>query len=103
MFKQLGELLFAYEVRFPIAAHSEEEVPYIKNFEGFVPSFFSILFLFFNEGWSETMYNYYKAVGLNAIIFYFIVAFIAFLMLMRLYIAVFLCYFKAELHKKAKK
>jgi predicted membrane protein len=49
------------------------------------------------------MYNYYEAVGVNAIFFYFIVVFIAFLMLMRLYIAVFLCYFKAELHKKAKK
>lgn len=49
------------------------------------------------------MYTYYKSVGLNAIFFYFIVVFIAFLMLMRLYIAVFLCYFKAELHKQSKK
>lgn len=49
------------------------------------------------------MYTYYKAVGINAVFFFFIVVFIAFLMLMRLYIAVFLCYFKAELHKKSKK
>jgi predicted membrane protein len=49
------------------------------------------------------MYYYYRAVGYHAIFFYVIVVFISFLMLMRLYIAVFLCYFKAELHKKAKK
>lgn len=106
MFKQLGELLFAYEVRFPVShegdAHSPL-VPYINNFEGFLPSFFSILFLFFNEAWSETMYHYYKAVGIHAVFYFIIVTFIAFLMLMRLYIAVFLCYFKAELSKKAKK
>lgn len=45
MFKELGELLFAYEVRVYI---NNESVPYIKNFEGFIPSFFSIVFLFFN-------------------------------------------------------
>lgn len=49
------------------------------------------------------MYHYYSAVGYHAVFFFIIVTFIAFLMLMRLYIAVFLCYFKAELHKKEKK
>jgi predicted membrane protein len=49
------------------------------------------------------MYVYYQSVGLSAIIFFYIVGFIAFLMLMRLYIAVFLCYFKAELRKQSKK
>jgi hypothetical protein len=32
MFKLLGELLFAYEIRFPVYPGSEEQIPYITNF-----------------------------------------------------------------------
>jgi hypothetical protein len=49
------------------------------------------------------MYYFYNSSGFQAIIFFMIVVFIAHLMLMRLYIAVFLSYFKEELHKISKK
>ena len=48
------------------------------------------------------MYQYYAAVGWPAICFFVIVIFIAHMMLMRLYIAVFLSYFREELSKKSK-
>ena len=40
------------------------------------------------------MYLYYSAVGWVAIGYFVIVVFISHMMLIRLYIAVFLCYFK---------
>jgi len=48
------------------------------------------------------MYKYYAAVGWQAVGFFVIVSFIAYMMLARLYIAVFLSYFKEELAKKSK-
>jgi hypothetical protein len=48
------------------------------------------------------MYQYYAAVGWPAVFFFVIVVFVAHMMLIRLYIAVFLSYFKEELHKKSK-
>lgn len=40
------------------------------------------------------MYHFYSAVGLEAVAFFTVISFIAHLMVMRLYIAVFLSYFK---------
>lgn len=40
------------------------------------------------------MYKYYAAVGTQAVFFYVIVSFIAYMMLSRLYIAVFLSYLR---------
>ncbi len=48
------------------------------------------------------MYQFYAAAGLPAIFFFVIVEFISYMMLMRLYIAVFLSYFREELSKKSK-
>ena len=49
------------------------------------------------------MYQYYAAVGWPAIAFFVIAVFISHMMLMRLYIAVFLSYFREELRKKSKR
>ena len=76
--------------------------PYINNFESYGKSIVNILFLFYNEQWSITMVAYFRAVGWVAVLFYMVTAFVAYVMLLRLYIAVFLCYFKEELHKKEK-
>jgi len=43
------------------------------------------------------MYYYYHAVGIPAVIFYAMLAFFVHLMLTRLFIAVFLCYFRRNL------
>lgn len=40
------------------------------------------------------MYFYYQATGIRAVLFFTVVVLMAHLMLMRLYIAVFLSYFK---------
>ena len=45
------------------------------------------------------MYNFYNAVGWQAVFFYAVVAFIIHLMLARLFIAIFLCYFRRNLEK----
>lgn len=47
------------------------------------------------------MYMYYYAVGWPALAFFIIVIFISYMMLSRLYIAVFLSYFREELRKKS--
>ncbi len=49
------------------------------------------------------MYIYYSAVGAVAIWYFVIVVFICNMMLIRLYIAVFLSYFKEELNKISKR
>jgi|JI6StandDraft_1071083.scaffolds.fasta_scaffold1227929_1 hypothetical protein len=48
------------------------------------------------------MYQYYAAVGWPAVCFFVVAIFVAHMMLMRLYIAVFLSYFREELSKKSK-
>jgi hypothetical protein len=104
MFKQIGELLFAFKVRFNSAGEVDilNGEPFVNNFESFAASLFNIFYLFLNESWTSTMYYYYEATGLTAIFFFVIVIFIAYMMLSRLYIAVFLSYFREELSKKAK-
>lgn len=51
--------------------------------------------------WTDTLYTYYHIVGIQAVFFYSIVVFICYLMFMRLYIAVFLSFFKEALDKKS--
>lgn len=46
------------------------------------------------------MYTYYHARGFWGILFYAMVAFFVHLMLTRLFMAVFLCYFRRDLEKK---
>lgn len=48
MFQELGELLFAYEVRFDGIVGNAEGIPYIHNFETFEASLFTIFFMFLN-------------------------------------------------------
>lgn len=47
------------------------------------------------------MYLFYNAQGFTTIFYFIVVVFIAHLMLMRLYIAVFLCSFRESLHSHA--
>ena len=104
MFKQIGELLFAFKIRFDTTGKVDifNGDPFINNFESFSASLFNIFYFFLNENWSMTMYKYYHAVGWTAVVFFVFVAFISYMMLSRLYIAVFLSYFREELSKKSK-
>lgn len=103
MLQQIGRILFAYKIRFDSnGAVDLQGVPYLNNFESFTSSLYSVFYLFLNENWSGTMYQYYAAVGWPAVCFFVISVFAAHMMLMRLYIAVFLGYFKEELSKKSK-
>lgn len=65
MFKQMGQLLFAFKIRFDSSGNVDilEGRPYINNFESFSSSLYTISYLFLNENWSSTMYQYYAAVG----------------------------------------
>ena len=94
-------MLFAFRVRFDSQknvdiAHGR---PYVTNFEMAYKSIISTVLLFENERWTETMYNYYHARGYWAIFFFASVAFFVHLMLTRLFMAVFLCYFRRNLEK----
>lgn len=104
MFKQMGQLLFAFKIRFDETGAVDilNGSPYINNFETFTNSLYTVCYLFLNENWSSTMYQYYAAVGWPAVAFFVVVTFISYMMLMRLYIAVFLSYFREELSKKSK-
>lgn len=49
------------------------------------------------------MYTYYSVVGWVAVAYFTIVVFIIHLLLTRLFIAIFLCYFRRNLEKKSEK
>lgn len=104
MFKLIGELLFAFLIRFDEKGNVDIQSgsAYAQNFESFSASLYTVLYLFLNERWSQIMYLYYSAAGWVAIWYFVIVVFISHMMLIRLYIAVFLSYFKEQLHKKSK-
>lgn len=57
----------------------------------------AVTYLLENERWTETMYYYYEAVGWIAIAYFTVVVFIIHLLLTRLFIAIFLCYFRRNL------
>jgi hypothetical protein len=62
----IGENLFAFRVRFIKGTHIldiQNGDPYVSNFESTYKSIVSVILLLENERWTETMYNYYEAVG----------------------------------------
>lgn len=46
------------------------------------------------------MYNYYNVLGWEAVAYFVIVVFVIHLLLTRLFLAIFLCYFRRNLEKK---
>ena len=94
-------MLFSYRIRFTLQKQVDlvNGLPYVINFESVHKSIIAVLTLFENERWTETMYNYYHATGFWGVIFFVVIVFISHLLVTRLFMAVFFCYFRQDLEK----
>ena len=101
IFSFIGKMLFSYRIRFTLQKQVDlvNGLPYVINFESVHKSIIAVLTLFENERWTETMYNYYHATGFWGVIFFVVIVFISHLLVTRLFMAVFFCYFRQDLEK----
>jgi hypothetical protein len=74
--------------------------PYVSNYDNIYKAIVSVTYLLENEHWGDFMYMNYQATGWIAVFYFTIVTFIMHLLLARLFIAIFLCYFRRNLEKK---
>lgn len=89
----IATVLFGYKAR--VGNH-----PHITNFEGIYESSISVLLAFLNENWQEMMNVFYAEVGTSSVLFYFIVAIIGHMMLLRLFLAQFIEYFMQAIREE---